>query len=86
MTEPSLSSLAQLGAVGVILAITLGIVLRLFQRLIERLMTHLDQMVAAVREVRDEVKGARAAMDEGREEAVARIVEEVRNTNRRTRQ
>lgn len=82
MTEPSLTSLTQLGAVGVILAVVLGIVLRLFQRLIERLMTHLDQMVTAVREVRDEVKGARAAMEEGREEAVVRILEEVRNTRR----
>lgn len=84
MTEPSLTGLAQLGAVGVILAVVLGIVLRLFQRLIERLMTHLDQMVAAVREVRDEVKGARAAMEQANEEAVGRIVEEVRN-NRRAR-
>ena len=82
MTEPSLSSLAQLGAVGVILAVVLGIVLRLFQRLIERLMAHLDLMVIAVREVRDEVRGARAAMAEEREEATSKIIDEIRNERR----
>lgn len=82
--DSPLTGLSQVGVAGIVLAAVLGIVLRLFQRLIERLMTHLDQMVTAVREVRDEVKGARAAMDEGREEALARIVSEIHNERRRT--
>lgn len=83
MSPPDLSGLGQVGAVGIILAALLALFLRLFQRLVERLMKHLDDTVVVLRELRDEVRGARAEYELGREMAVARLTEEIHDEGSR---
>lgn len=77
MADP-LAALAQAGAIGAVLAAVLGLVLSLFKRLIERLMQHLDATTQTLREIRDEMRGAKAEMEAGRIAAKNEILEELR--------